>query len=67
MKNLEKIIRESEKYAIPDEQIDLSDIPEITDFSTGYLRNVKKENVSLKIDSDILNWLKKITKITRLD
>ena len=35
MMNLEKIIAECEKNSIPDNEIDFSDIPEITDF-TGF-------------------------------
>ncbi len=40
--------------------IDLSDIPEITDFSKGHLRNCKpiKQPVTVRLDSDILYWLK---------
>ncbi|MBO8443577.1 MAG: BrnA antitoxin family protein [Spirochaetes bacterium] len=42
------------------EKIDLSDIPEITDFSKGHFRNWKpvKKPVTVRIDSDILYWLK---------
>ena len=60
MKDLEAFIRESEKNAIPDNQIDLSDIPEITDFSKGHFRNWKpvKKPVTVRIDSDVLYWLK---------
>lgn len=60
MKDLETFIRESEKNAIPDNQIDLSDIPEITDFSKGHFRNWKpvKKPVTVRIDSDVLFWLK---------
>ncbi len=41
MEGSEKFIRESEMNAIADNQIDLSDIPEITDFSRGHFRNRK--------------------------
>ena len=40
--------------AIPDNQVDLSDIPEITDFSKGHFRNRKpiKKPVTVRIDDD---------------
>lgn len=39
--------------------IDLSDIPEIKDFSKGHLRNWKpaKKAISFRIDLDNLEWL----------
>ena len=45
---------ESEMNAIPDNQVDLSDIPEITDFSKGHSRNRKpiKKPVTVRIDDD---------------
>jgi len=48
----------------PDSEIDLSDIPEITeDFFKGAIRNPYyrplKEQVTVRLDSDILAWLKK--------
>lgn len=60
MKNLEDFIAECEKYAVPDSEIDFSDIPEITDFSKGHFRNMKplKKPITVRIDSDILFWLK---------
>lgn len=60
MKDLEKFIHESEMNAIPDKQIDLSDISEITDFSRGHFRNWKpvKKPVTVRIDADLLYWLK---------
>ena len=41
--------------------VDVSDIPEIKDFSQGHLRNWKpqKKSISLRIDLDNLEWLKK--------
>lgn len=41
MKDLEKFIHESEMNAIPDNQINLSDIPEITDFSRGTFQKLE--------------------------
>lgn len=44
------------------ENIDLSDIPEIKDFSDGKLRNWKplKKSVSFRIDLDNLEWLQSV-------
>ncbi len=43
-------------------KIDLSDIPEIKDFSSGHLRNWKpaKKPVSFRIDLDNLEWLQSV-------
>lgn len=47
--------------ALPDEKIDLSDQPEVLDFSTGvrgrFYRPVKKA-VTMRVDADILEWFK---------
>ena len=54
MMNLEKIISECEKNSIPDNKIDFSDIPEITDF-TGFKPRYpeyfkpKREQVSIRL------------------
>jgi uncharacterized protein (DUF4415 family) len=46
---------------LKDEDIDFSDIPEVTDFS-GFKRGVfyhpAKERMTLTIDTDILDWFK---------
>jgi len=46
---------------LPDEQIDISDIPEIIDFDNAeigrFYRPVKKQ-VTLRIDADLLVWFK---------
>ncbi len=46
---------------LPDDQVDTSDIPEITDFSGAvrgrFYRPVKKQ-VTLRIDADLLAWFK---------
>jgi uncharacterized protein (DUF4415 family) len=46
---------------MPDEDIDFSDIPEITDFSGWYspwhYRPIKKQ-ISIRIDSDVLEWFR---------
>ena len=47
--------------AMPDDQIDLSDMPEITDWSNAvqgkFYRPVKRQ-VTLRIDADLLQWFK---------
>lgn len=49
----------AERIAELRKNIDLSDIPEIKDFSKGNLRNWKpaKKAVSFRIDLDNLEWL----------
>ena len=47
--------------AMPDDNIDYSDIPEITDFNgfeVGKFFRPIKETVTIRLDSDILHWLK---------
>jgi len=47
--------------AMPDRDIDTSDIPEITDFSgfeVGKFYRPIKETVTVRLDSDVLHWLK---------
>jgi len=55
-KKLEKLA------ARPDREIDLSDIPEIreipSDAVIGKFYRPKKETVTIRIDSDVLAWLK---------
>ena len=50
-----------ELVSMPDEKIDMSDIPEITDWSKAvvgkYYRPVKKQ-VTLRLDADMLKWFK---------
>ncbi|NLK47021.1 MAG: BrnA antitoxin family protein [Treponema sp.] len=48
-----------ERVAELRKNIDFSDIPEITDFSSGHLRNWKpaKKAISFRIDLDNLEWL----------
>ena len=50
------------KGTVPDEQLDLSDIPEITDWSNAvrhrqFYRPVKQQT-SVRLDADVLAWLK---------
>lgn len=45
----------------PDDEIDFSDIPEVTDFSgfeVGKLYRPVKESVTVRLDADVVNWLK---------
>jgi uncharacterized protein (DUF4415 family) len=45
-----------------DEQIDLSDIPEITDWSeavVGKFYRPVKEAVTVRLDADVVHWLKR--------
>lgn len=47
--------------SMPDEEIDTSDIPEITDWSkavVGRFYRPVKEPVTLRLDADVLDWLK---------
>lgn len=46
----------------PDDEIDYSDIPEITDFSgfeVGKLYRPMKEAVTVRLDADVVHWLKR--------
>ena len=50
------------KGTVPDDQLDLSDIPEITDWSNAirhgqFFRPVKQQT-SVRLDADVLAWLK---------
>jgi uncharacterized protein (DUF4415 family) len=46
---------------LPDDQIDLSDIPEVTDWSGAvrgaFYRPIKK-SLTIRLDADVLAWLK---------
>ena len=47
--------------ATPDREIDTSDIPEITDFTgfeIGKFYRPVKQTVTVRLDSDVVNWLK---------
>ena len=47
--------------AMPDGEIDTSDIPEITDWSkavVGRFYRPVKETVTIRLDADVLDWLK---------
>jgi uncharacterized protein (DUF4415 family) len=47
--------------ATPDQEIDISDIPEITDWSQAvvgkFYRPIKKQ-VTLRLDADMIEWFK---------
>lgn len=47
---------------MPDETIDLSDIPEVTDWSgaeVGKFYRPAKESVTVRLDADVVHWLKR--------
>jgi uncharacterized protein (DUF4415 family) len=47
--------------AMPEGEIDLSDIPEITEWNsavTGRFYRPVKETVTVRLDADLLDWLK---------
>lgn len=57
-----KLVRElAVLAAMPDDQIDFSDIPEVTDWSGAvvgkFYRPIKKP-VTLRLDADVLAWLR---------
>ncbi|OHD18757.1 MAG: hypothetical protein A2086_05800 [Spirochaetes bacterium GWD1_27_9] len=57
--------RFNELSAVKDDEIDCSDIPEIDkDFFKTHelLAPIKKEKITIRIDSDVLKWLKKTNK-----
>lgn len=56
---LENLKRLAER---PDDEIDFSDIPEITDFSgfeVGKFYRPVKEAVTVRLDADVVHWLKR--------
>jgi len=61
MKDLEAFIAKCEENAVPDSQIDTSDIPELTEevFSRGHFKYWKpvKKTITVRIDLDNLAWL----------
>ena len=47
--------------ALPDDQIDTSDIPEIPDWSDarrGLFYRPVKQQITLRLDADVVNWFK---------
>jgi len=47
--------------ALPDEEIDTTEIPEIADWSkamVGRFYRPVKETVTIRLDADVLDWLK---------
>lgn len=61
MTDLEEFIAKCEANAVPDEQINTADIPELTeeDFSRGHFKYWKpmKKSITIRIDVDNLAWL----------
>lgn len=64
MRELDNFIAQCEKNAIPDEKINFTDAPELTenDFNNGHFKNWKpmKKSITFRIDLDNLAWLKSI-------
>ena len=62
MKDLEKYIAKCEANAVPDEHIDTTDIPELTeaDFARGHFKYWKpvKKSITFRIDVDNLSCSK---------
>ncbi len=50
------------KGTVPDDQLDLSDIPEITNWSNAVRHNQfyrpVKQQTSIRLDADVLPWFK---------
>ena len=61
MTELEQYIAKCEANAIPDSEIDTSEMPELTekDFERGHFTNFKpmKKSITFRIDLDNLAWL----------
>lgn len=66
MTELEKFITKCEENAVSDEQIDTSDIPELTeeDFTRGHFKYWRpaKKSITIRIDVDNLAWLQSVGK-----
>lgn len=48
--------------ALPDDQIDLTDIPEVTDWtgaSRGLFFRPVKQQLTLRLDADLVDWFKR--------
>ncbi len=48
--------------ALPDEQIDTSEIPELTDWTDarrGLFYRPVKQQITLRLDSDVVDWFKR--------
>lgn len=58
----QELMAESERIAaMPDDTIDLSDMPEVTDWSgwkRGKFYRPVKQQVTLRLDSDLIQWFK---------
>ncbi len=62
MKRYEKELTAEELAALPDDQIDYSDIPELDDDFWANAKVVmprKKEQISIKVDRDVLEFFRK--------
>ena len=61
MTDLEKFIAEREAHAVPDSEIDTTEMPELSDaeFARGHFKYWKpmKKSITFRIDLDNLAWL----------
>ena len=58
----EQLAELKELTEMPDDLVDLSDIPEITDWSgavVGKFYRPMKEAVTVRLDADVVHWLKR--------
>ncbi len=47
--------------AMPDDEIDITDIPEVTDWSNaerGVIYRLTKQRIALDLDADVIAWFK---------
>jgi len=52
-------MREAHRNAVPDSEIDFSDIPDITAEEIEALMALPaKQSISIRLDDDVLEWLK---------
>lgn len=58
MKNIDEIMARYEENALPDSEIDTSDIPALTDEQLALFKPVKKLT-SIRLDADSLAYLQK--------
>ncbi|OED42089.1 hypothetical protein AB833_07975 [Chromatiales bacterium (ex Bugula neritina AB1)] len=56
----EKPLTPQELAALPDEDIDLSDIPELDEkfWENAEIRAPEKQGIYIKLDRDIVDWMK---------
>lgn len=59
-KRYDKALTTAELAAMPDEDIDYSDIPELDDdfWENAEVRTPEKRGIYIKLDDDVLEWMK---------